>query len=147
MYDHRNHSHDCLPLCVGRHRYTSGTTGNPKGAILTHAGLCSSVAASRDTMPFLPSDVHLSYLPLAHIFECGILCVMLFAGGRVGFSSGHIKKMNEDLVTLRPTAMFGVPRVFQRLYQVHQRFYLHSLIRAPQPLSFSLSFSVFRSVS
>ena len=75
------------------------------------------MAASRDTVPFQPSDVHLSYLPLAHIFECGVLCVVLFSGGRIGFSSGQIKKMNEDLTTLRPTAMFGVPRVFQRIYQ------------------------------
>ena len=105
------------PTTISYIMYTSGTTGNPKGAVLTHGGLCSSAAASRETVPFQPSDVHLSYLPLAHILECGILCVMLFSGGRIGFSSGQIKKMNEDLVTLRPTAMFGVPRVYQRVYQ------------------------------
>ena len=109
--------HPPSPSTISYIMYTSGTTGNPKGAILNHIGLCSSAAASRETVPFTPDDVHLSYLPLAHILECGIMCVMLFAGGRIGFSSGHIKKINEDLTTLRPTAMFGVPRVFQRIYQ------------------------------
>ena len=97
--------------------YTSGTTGNPKGAILTHSGLCASVEASRHALTFTNADVHLSYLPLAHIFETGCQVVFLSAGARIGFSTGIIKKMTDDLVALRPTAMFGVPRVFQRIHQ------------------------------
>ena len=98
--------------------YTSGTTGNPKGAILTHGGLCASVEASRHALQFDHTDIHLSYLPLAHIFETGVQVVFLSAGARIGFSTGIIKKMTDDLVALRPTCMFGVPRVFQRIHQV-----------------------------
>ena len=68
--------------------YTSGTTGNPKGAILTHGGLCASVEASRHLAPFTANDIHLSYLPLAHIFETGVEVVFMSAGGRIGFFSG-----------------------------------------------------------
>ena len=97
--------------------YTSGTTGNPKGALLSHAGLCASVEAARHILSFDGSDVHLSYLPLAHIFETGVQVVFLSSGARIGFFSGIIKKMPEDLQHLRPTALFGVPRVFQRIHQ------------------------------
>ena len=50
-------------------RYTSGTTGNPKGVKLTHGNLTSVLAASVPILKVDHDDVHLSYLPLAHIFE------------------------------------------------------------------------------
>lgn len=61
-------------------------------------------------------DVHLSYLPLAHIFECGVMCVALCSGASIGFSTGIIKRLTEDLQVLRPTRFYGVPRVYQRIY-------------------------------
>lgn len=62
---------DITPNNILTFSYTSGTTGNPKGAMLTHGNMLSVIAnvSNLEHLKLLSSDVHLSYLPLAHIFE------------------------------------------------------------------------------
>lgn len=96
--------------------YTSGTTGEPKGVMILHRSMVAALAASFKTMPVYTTDVHLSYLPLAHIFERLVLVYGLFAGSRLGFYQGDVKKLVEDITVLRPTIFVGVPRVFHRIY-------------------------------
>jgi non-ribosomal peptide synthetase component E (peptide arylation enzyme) len=73
-----------VPATVAVLCYTSGTTGNPKGAMLTHGNLAAIVAAVRAiNVAFTPDDVHLSYLPLAHVFELVVETVCWFGGARV----------------------------------------------------------------
>eukprot|EP01083_Nonionella_stella_P070937 190134_1 len=98
--------------------YTSGTTGVPKGAMLHHQGIMSCVGATLDsgTIIVTPDDVHISYLPLAHIFETVIQVAFLIGGGRVDFFNGQIKRVLDDYLTVRPTIFAGVPRVYNKIY-------------------------------
>ena len=99
--------------------YTSGTTGNPKGAKVSH----NSVILNTDVIEMLglflkeESDIYLSFLPLAHIMETLIMAVLVSRGIPIGFYNGDAKKLMEDAQILHPTAMCGVPRIFQRVYE------------------------------
>lgn len=97
--------------------YTSGTTGNPKGAMLSHRNIVATISAVPLICPFTPADRHLSYLPLAHIFETAVQGAFWLCGGQIGFFQNNIKRLTEDLCALRPTFLAGVPRVFTRIYQ------------------------------
>lgn len=67
--------------------YTSGTTGNPKGAMITHQNLISAVAAASYTETnFNENDVHISYLPLPHIMEKLAIVSMLYFGATIGYN-------------------------------------------------------------
>ncbi|PKI59210.1 hypothetical protein CRG98_020373, partial [Punica granatum] len=68
--------------------YTSGTTGTPKGAVLTHGNLIANVAGSTFSVKFYPSDVYISYLPLAHIYERVNQVMTVYFGVAVGFYQG-----------------------------------------------------------
>ncbi|TMW67687.1 hypothetical protein Poli38472_011307 [Pythium oligandrum] len=96
--------------------YTSGTTGNPKGAMLSHGNMVSAVAATYALHPMTPEDVHLSYLPLAHVLERAVQSVVLGGGGSVGFYQGEIPKLMDDLAALQPTLFPSVPRVMNRVH-------------------------------
>eukprot|EP00057_Strongylocentrotus_purpuratus_P020871 XP_011675345.1 PREDICTED: long-chain-fatty-acid--CoA ligase 6 [Strongylocentrotus purpuratus] len=99
--------------------YTSGTTGNPKGAMLTHNNMVSNLSAFmaliNDKAP-ISNETHFSYLPLAHIYERFAQALVLAHGGRIGFSSGDIKLLTDDIAALKPTIMPVVPRVMNRIY-------------------------------
>lgn len=97
--------------------YTSGTTGVPKGVVLTQGNVMSSVAGATAVFEFDQEDSHISYLPLAHIFETVVQIAFLVEGASIGFFSGDIKVLFEDIGVLKPTIFVGVPRVFQRLEQ------------------------------
>ena len=92
--------------------YTSGTTGDPKGVVIKQLGITigASYCAGID---LLPTDRYLSYLPLAHIFETMVENAILATGGSIGFFGGNIKKLNDDVLALKPTIFVGVPRVYQ----------------------------------
>ncbi|XP_022527740.1 long-chain-fatty-acid--CoA ligase 1b [Astyanax mexicanus] len=100
--------------------FTSGTTGNPKGAMLTHRNIVSNVSAftkiTETSCPLSPSDSHISYLPLAHMFERVVQGVLLVHGGSIGFFQGDIRVLMDDLTTLRPTVFPVVPRLLNRMF-------------------------------
>ncbi|OIW06655.1 hypothetical protein TanjilG_04049 [Lupinus angustifolius] len=96
--------------------YTSGTTGTPKGAVLTHGNFIASVAGSTIDEQFNPSDVYISYLPLAHIYERANQVMTVYFGIAVGFYQGDNMKLMDDLAALRPTIFCSVPRLYNRIY-------------------------------
>ncbi|CAH8353271.1 unnamed protein product [Eruca vesicaria subsp. sativa] len=96
--------------------YTSGTTGTPKGAMLSHENLISNVAGSSLSINFLPEDIYISYLPLAHIYERANQIMGVYGGVSIGFYQGDILKLMDDLAVLRPTVFCSVPRLYNRVY-------------------------------
>lgn len=102
--------------------FTSGTTGQPKGVVITHGNLLSFIASvcqmqnSGVITKFTSNETHLSYLPLAHIFERIIQVAITFYGGRIGFYQGDTLKLMEDIEALRPTIFVSVPRLYNRIY-------------------------------
>lgn len=96
--------------------YTSGTTGTPKGAILTHGNMIADVAGSSLAVKFFPSDVYISYLPLAHIYERSNQVTSAYYGVAVGFYQGDNMKLMDDMAALRPTIFCSVPRLYNRIY-------------------------------
>ncbi|XP_030806949.1 LOW QUALITY PROTEIN: long-chain-fatty-acid--CoA ligase 5 [Camarhynchus parvulus] len=100
--------------------FTSGTTGNPKGAMLTHQNVVSNAAAflrcTENTIEVTSSDVAISYLPLAHMFERVVQAVVYSCGAKVGFFQGDIKLLTDDMKNLKPTLFPVVPRLLNRVY-------------------------------
>ncbi|XP_005883912.1 PREDICTED: long-chain-fatty-acid--CoA ligase 1 isoform X4 [Myotis brandtii] len=126
--------------------FTSGTTGNPKGAMITHRNIVSDASGfvkvtenivnptPDDTLiSFLPlahmfervvekvlglnaSDTHISFLPLAHMYEQLMQCVMLCHGAKIGFFQGDIRLLMDDLKVLQPTIFPVVPRLLNRMF-------------------------------
>lgn len=94
--------------------YTSGTTGFPKAARITNA----SVSGSLEGLRWITGDmemVSISYLPLAHILERGWELFIMYMGGSVGYFSGSVDRLMEDLQLLKPTMFPSVPRVLNRI--------------------------------
>uniref|UniRef100_A0AAX7TIE6 Long-chain-fatty-acid--CoA ligase n=1 Tax=Astatotilapia calliptera TaxID=8154 RepID=A0AAX7TIE6_ASTCA len=87
--------------------FTSGTTGKPKGAMLTHGNIVSNCSAviKITGVRLLPNDIHLSYLPLAHMFERVVQGVMLIHGARIGYFQGDIRRLSDDMKVLKPTVV------------------------------------------
>ncbi|GLU08851.1 hypothetical protein SLE2022_257360 [Rubroshorea leprosula] len=96
--------------------YTSGTTGTPKGAVLTHVNLIANVAGSSLDTKFYPTDCYISYLPLAHIYERVNQIMTVYCGVAVGFYQGDNMKLMDDMAALRPTIFCSVPRLYNRIY-------------------------------
>ena len=110
--------HSPSPDSISTINYTSGTTGNPKGAKVAH----NSIILNTDVIEMLglyldiETDSYLSFLPLAHIMETLIMAVLVSRGIPIGFYNGDAKKLIEDAQILHPTCMCGVPRIAQRIY-------------------------------
>ncbi|KAL5070157.1 hypothetical protein RYX36_021044 [Vicia faba] len=96
--------------------YTSGTTGTPKGVVLSHQNFIANVAGTSLSEKFNPNDVYISYLPLAHIYERANQVMTVYFGIAVGFFQGDNLKLIEDLAVLRPTIFCSVPRLYNRIY-------------------------------
>jgi long-chain acyl-CoA synthetase len=96
--------------------YTSGTTGEPKGVVLTHANIISNVQACRNLFSFGPEDIGFSFLPLSHIFE-RMLDYFYFSRG---VSIAYVESpdaMPQNLLEVRPTVMAVVPRVLEKIHE------------------------------
>ena len=95
--------------------YTSGTTGNPKGVVLTHNAAVAAASTGRVvSLDRGPGDVCCSYLPLAHIYERVTEHGALFAGSAIGYFHGDILGLVDDMKLLRPTTFISVPRLYNR---------------------------------
>lgn len=102
--------------------YTSGTTGNPKGAILTHENIVSAMAGAMSAaLPLTAADRHLSYLPLAHIFERIVQCQIYVNGASIAFYRGDPLLLIDDMQACRPTILPAAPRVLNKIYDKVRR--------------------------
>lgn len=96
--------------------YTSGTTGAPKGVMLSHRNILWNVDAVLQCIDVFQDDLFLSFLPLSHTLErTAGYYLPLVAGASVAFARS-IPELAEDLQTLRPTVLISVPRIFERVY-------------------------------
>lgn len=96
--------------------YTSGTTGNPKGVMLSHHNLASNAKSALELLDVGPTDSHLSFLPLSHVFErlAGYV-VMLCSGAKIYYAES-VDAVAKNLPETNPTILISVPRVYERVY-------------------------------
>jgi long-chain acyl-CoA synthetase len=94
--------------------YTSGTTGAPKGVVLTHQAAVAATAAGLLTVTQARGDTMCSYLPLAHIYARLAEHTAFWGGARIGYFHGNIVELVDDLKLLRPTGFMSVPRLYSR---------------------------------
>ncbi|HJT16332.1 MAG TPA: long-chain fatty acid--CoA ligase [Thermoanaerobaculia bacterium] len=94
--------------------YTSGTTGNPKGAMLTHGNIASNVASVHSVMPIGRGMTAISILPLSHIFE-RMADYFYFSKGLTIAYAENVGKVGENLQDIKPDAFAAVPRLFEKM--------------------------------
>ncbi len=96
--------------------YTSGTTGKPKGVMLNHHNILSIAYLSGTGLKVRSDDLFLSFLPMSHTFERSLgYYLTVMAGCKVAFARS-IQLLSDDLVTIRPTLLISVPRIYERVY-------------------------------
>ncbi|WP_119966255.1 AMP-dependent synthetase/ligase [Simplicispira lacusdiani] len=96
--------------------YTSGTTGKPKGVMLTHRNVVSDVKAVLQRIQPTVEDVFLSFLPLSHTFERTAGYYLPMAAGSCVAYARSVALLAEDLRTVRPTVLISVPRIYERVH-------------------------------
>ena len=113
--------------------YTSGTTGKPKGVMLSHRNIVENAYAGLQTFPVTTHDIFLSFLPLSHAFERTVGYYMsMMAGSTVAYARS-ITLLADDLKIIRPTLLVTVPRIFERIYNA-----IHAKLEEASPLRHKL---------
>lgn len=96
--------------------YTSGTSGRPKGVMLSHRNILSNAYAALQCGEFFERDVFLSFLPLSHALERTAGCYLpMMANARVCFARS-VQQLARDMQTVRPTVLVSVPRIYETAY-------------------------------
>ncbi len=95
--------------------YTSGTTGVPKGVMLTHRNFIENILACKETLKMSQADVHLSFLPLCHIFErTAGHYLMIYLGASIAYAE-NMDMVPKNILEIKPTFLLGVPRFFEKI--------------------------------
>ena len=95
--------------------YTSGTTGDPKGVMLTHNNLASNVTAVRRVIPSMEDDISLVFLPLSHVLQ-RMVSYLHFAEGTTQDFAHSMDTVAHDLTVVRPSVVTSVPRLYEKVY-------------------------------
>ena len=96
--------------------YTSGTTGRPKGVMLSHRNILSNIDSVLQTVQVYRQDLFLSFLPLSHALERTVGYYAPIATGSAVAFARSVQDLAEDLATIRPTVLVSVPRIYERVY-------------------------------
>ncbi|MGF1546785.1 MAG: AMP-dependent synthetase/ligase [Thiotrichales bacterium] len=96
--------------------YTSGTTGRPKGVMLTHANIASNVRGGLSSVSLYATDSLLSFLPMSHTLERTAGYYMPIMSGSEVIFARSVAELAEDLVNHKPTVLISVPRIYERVH-------------------------------
>ncbi|HEY5703885.1 MAG TPA: AMP-binding protein, partial [Gammaproteobacteria bacterium] len=96
--------------------YTSGTTGIPKGVMLSHGNIVSNVSSCMQAVPVYSSDTFLSFLPLSHMLERTVGYYLPILGGSIVAFTRGIPFLPEDIKFIKPTRLISVPRIYERIH-------------------------------
>lgn len=155
---------DALKASIGPHHlvtilYTSGTTGYPKGVMLSHDNILSNVKACLPILPLDESSRVVSSLPLNHVYERMITYLYIAAGVSI-YQAESLETIGEDLREVRPHFFTTVPRLLEKVYErimakgaelkgIKRRLFYWAIelgarfeINKPQPLSYRLQLAV-----
>lgn len=100
--------------------YTSGTSGTPKGVLISHRAIVSGISGAIDMIEqtkihVSEKDSLLSYMPLAHIFDRLMEDLALAVGASIGYWQGNVKKLMDDVAAFKPSLFMAVPRILERV--------------------------------
>ena len=96
--------------------YTSGTTGHPKGVMLSHRNFLSNVYSGLQAVPVTSEDIFLSFLPLSHTLERTVGYYLPMMAGATVAHARSVQELAKDLREIKPTGIISVPRIFERVY-------------------------------
>ena len=113
---HENHKSNDLATIM----YTSGTSGRPKGVMLSHHNLLTNAHSCLQVVPVFQNDLFLSFLPLSHAFERTVGYYLPIMSGATVAYARSIQELREDLKNIRPSILISVPRIYERVYAAIQ---------------------------
>ncbi len=115
-YDREPQVLDVDPKSLASIVYTSGTTGRSKGVMLSHYNILWNIASGLNLLTIYPDDKLLSFLPLSHTLERTVGYYMPIVVGATVAYARSVQQLGEDLLTIKPTILIAVPRIFERVY-------------------------------